>query len=101
VKPAEGQLRGDRAGQGQKHIPLGVPDIALRAEEGVRVATADQGGPPFDHFIESAEGEADAARQDEQPFAGPQWRFSQQNFTGENGRDKSLREMAKPVIVVA
>jgi len=41
MQPRQQQLRCDRADEREEHVPLRIPDIALRTEESLRVTAAD------------------------------------------------------------
>ena len=45
MKPGQHQLRDHRSGQGQEHIPLGIPDITLSRQKCVGLLARKQGGP--------------------------------------------------------
>jgi hypothetical protein len=54
----ENYLCYDRSAHAYEHIPLGVPDITLSAEERSSCSvSAYDGGPPFDKLIKCAKGE--------------------------------------------
>src|SRR5829696_4308871 len=101
VQLAEEDLCRERADQGEEHVPLGVPDVALGAEEVCRGRAADHGGPPFDELVEGAEGEAGAGDQEEEPAVPLERGPAQQHLADQDGRHEALGEVAQAVVVVA
>src|SRR2546425_4195922 len=67
-------------GERREHVPLGVPDVALRAEEGVCSMAACERRPPFEELIECAEGEASRRHEGEKPTARSQRRSAQEDL---------------------
>ena len=67
VKVGKKNKRGDCANQSHQHIGLCVPHIALTADKIIRGRAGEQGGPPFDEFVEGAESEADCDDQEGEP----------------------------------
>ena len=63
--------------------------------------TEDNRGPPFDQFVESAEGKADADHEKEEPFAGMQRRAPYKDLARDHGRDEALSEVPEPVEMIA
>lgn len=54
--------------QSKQHIGLGVPDIALGAEKCFRSFVRQQGNPPFDQLVKSADGQADTEDKKVEPL---------------------------------
>src|SRR5437867_8654729 len=100
VDTSEQQLRRNRAQQRGEHVPLRVPHVALRTEEGVGRMTAGERGPPLEELVARAEREARGRHEDEQPAAGPQRRRAQQDLADQDGGDKALDEVPEAVVVV-
>ena len=101
MQPREQQLRRDRADEREEHVPLRVPDIALRAEEGVGIAAADERREPLDELVAGAHREAHARDDGEEPPAAPQRRVPQQQFARDDRRHEALSEMPDSVVRVA
>jgi len=72
MSPAKDQLSGHGPDKGQKHIPLGIPGIALGAEKIGGCRTSQKCRPPFDKFIAGADGETGTGNQEKKPFPGSQ-----------------------------
>jgi putative lipoic acid-binding regulatory protein len=98
---AQQQLRGKRAGQREKHVPLGVPDVALGGEKLVRVGTDQQRRPPFDQFVERADRQRHAKHQEKQDFPAADAENAQQQLARHHCRHETLGQMAQPVVGVA
>lgn len=60
VDAAQEQQGAGGADQGAEHVPLGVPDVSLRAQESVRGLASGDRREPFQHLEDGAEGEAGA-----------------------------------------
>ena len=86
--------------QGQKHIPLRVPRVALGSEKCGRGFACCQCRPPFDKFVEGAKGETNCDRQEIKPFAGSQRGPPEQDFARQDGGNEALCEMSNPVVMV-
>src|SRR5690606_14862144 len=56
VPAGQEPLRRDGADEGEAHIPLRVPHVALCAEEGVRLGAHEECGPPLQQFVKRADG---------------------------------------------
>ena len=59
MKIAENEEGADGTAHRQEHIPLSIPDIALCCEESIGVLTDSERDPPFEEFIERADGEGE------------------------------------------
>lgn len=101
VEPSEQQQGADAAEQGEQHVGLGIPDVALGAEECFGGFSAELCDPPFDQFVEGTDREANAAHEEGEPFAALQRRAPQQDLARRNRRHESLHEMPNLVVVVA
>src|SRR6266567_7292575 len=101
VQARQGQLRDDRSDQRVQHVPLRVPDVALRSQKIVRRGPADHGRPPLDELVARADRQADAADDEEQPAARAQRRAAEQHFARDDRGHEALREMTDAVVVVA
>ncbi len=55
--------------QRQEHVSLGIPNIPLGAQELACRLPQDKGAPPFEQFVDGAEGQANANDQEGQPPA--------------------------------
>src|SRR5207247_1357083 len=100
VAASKDQLCGDSAQQSTEHVPLRVPDVALRTKEGFSGMASRERRPPFEELVTRAEREAHRRHEDEQPTAGPQRRRAQQDLADQDGGDKSLDEVSDAVVVV-
>ena len=65
----EQELGGDRPHQGAQHIPVGVPDIALRRQIRIGRLSQQRRCCPFDELETRADREAHGTRQKEKPAA--------------------------------
>src|SRR5687767_13251837 len=66
------------ADQSQKHVPLRIPDIALRAEEGgAHVTSDDQRDPPLEQLPKRGEGEHHAQDEEVEPASAYERRLTQ------------------------
>src|SRR5690349_7323437 len=95
VEAREEEQRGYRADERHEHVPLGVPDVALSAEERVGGRAAEDGGEPFDQLVGRAHREADADDEKGEPLATLERRSSEQHLAREHGGDEALRDVAK------
>src|SRR5262249_6277406 len=98
VLAREQQLRRDRADEREEHVPLRVPGVALRAEEGLRRLAAEQPGPPPEELVGGADRERAHRDEREEPPPALQGRGPQQELAGEDRRHEALREVAEPVV---
>ena len=94
-------LRTYRSKQCQKHVPLRVPDVTLRAQERFGRLAADEGRPPFDEFIGRAKRQAHGGYEEKQPLPWHEWRPSDENLPHPDRRNKALGKMTKPVVMIA
>ncbi len=101
MHPGEGQLRDDRSAKGQKHVPLRIPNVALRAEKGLGGRPGPHRYPPLDELIAGADGQADARDDEEQPFTRLQRGGAEQYFPGDHGRNEPLSKMAYAVVIIS
>src|SRR3989344_735887 len=92
--------RDDSPNQRTKHIPLRVPDVALRTEEGLCPCSCCYRCSPLEKFIGRADGEHHADYEEWQPSALLEWRGAEQYLAHDDGRDKSLGKMSEAIIVV-
>src|SRR5260370_35733451 len=83
----------DRSHEGREHVPLSVPLIALRAQEGVRALPADQGRPPLDQLARPADGQAHADDQEREPRARPDRRPADQDLPDDDRGHEALGEV--------
>src|SRR4051812_35646339 len=60
MRAPENALRRERPDERHQHVPLGVPNISLGAEEGVGRGASDDGGSPLDELVAGADAETDA-----------------------------------------
>ena len=91
---------GNGAEQGAKHILLCVPGVALRSEKTDCGIATDQSCPPFDQLIEGADGQTNAHDQEWLPAFSVQDLQPDKDFAGNDGRHKTLHNMAKAIVVV-
>src|SRR6266436_5407559 len=91
----------DRSHEGREHVPLSVPLIALRAEEGVRALPADEGRPPLDELVGRADGQAHADDQEREPLAGPERRPADQDLADDDRGHEALGEVPEAIVGVA
>src|ERR1043165_4547973 len=101
VNPAHKSQSGRRADTSHEHVLLRIPGIALSAEKRVCGCAGELSHGPFKQFVAGADCQANAENYESQPFAAVERRSLKQNFPSENGRDKSLSEMAKPIIIIS
>ena len=101
VKTFQCQLGRDRADQRQEHIPLGIPGIALCAEERGCRFPCQESCPPFDQFVEGAEGQTDAGHEEKEPLAVYQRRAPQEDLARKDRGDEPLRGVTDAVVVVS
>ncbi len=101
VNPGEQDLRSESAQQAQEHVPLRVPDVALRSEKRQRGLPGSEGRPPFDELVKRRDRETDARHQEEEPAARPQRRLPQEDLPGQDRRHEALHDMAEAVVVIA
>ena len=97
----EDELREDRAEGGEGHVFLGVPDVALGAEEGVAFGAAHHGDAPFEELVGRAEGEADGDDDGEEPAAPADDAVPDEDLAREDRGHEPLGEVADAVVVVA
>ena len=89
------ELGTDGADQSQEHVPLGIPDVALRTQEGLCGLTPQQHRrPPLDHLVEGTERQAHADDEEEEPLPGLEWRLPEQDLSSQNHRNEASFEMA-------
>src|SRR5947199_8058062 len=100
VAASKYQLCGDSAQKSREHVPLRVPHVALRTEEGVCRMPAGERGPPFEELVARAEREARRSHEHEQPTTRSQRRRAQQDLADQDGGDEALDEVTEPVVVV-
>ena len=101
VQAAKEDLSAHRPNQREKHVPLGIPDIALRTDKGARRLVGDHRRPPFEHFVKRADRQAGTGHQREHPLAAPQRRGAQEQLAHDHCREEALGEMAQPIVVIA
>jgi hypothetical protein len=101
MKMGKEQESASGAKQGQTHVGLRIPDIALAAEKIVRGAAGEGGRPPFNQFVESANGEANGNDQKRDPFFSVYDVEAKKHFARDHRGDESLQEMPEPVVVIA
>lgn len=90
-----------RADEGAEHVTLGVPVVALGAEECLRGFSRDEGGGPFEEFVDRADGHADADDAEGQPSALCDDVVTDEYFAANDGGDEALQEVAEAVVVIA
>jgi len=101
VEAGKEELGGDGAEEGEGHVFLGVPDIALGAEEGGALVAGVDGDGPFEELVEGADGEAGGDGEGEEPAASADDSAAEVDFAGGDGGDEALGEVAEAVVVVA
>ena len=89
------------ADQGEQHIRLGVPDVALAAKKIICGRAAGERRPPLDQFIKGADRQTNRQDQEGKPFAPVQNSESKQNFTRNHRGYESLHEVAETIVVIA
>lgn len=101
MQPGEQQQCTQGSDQGEKHVRLGVPGIALRAEELDRPLSGREGHPPLDQLIERADGKGHADHQQIEHPAMGQVPSAQQGFPRQQRRNQTLHEVPQLVVGVA
>ena len=101
VAAREHEQRERGADQAEEHVPLGVPGVALGAEERLRGLPVEERAPPLDELVAGRERQAHRGRQHREPAAASEGRAAHQHLADEDGGDKALDEVAEPVVVVA
>lgn len=101
VQACKGQLRKDCTDKGKKHIPLRIPDIPLRAEEGICAFTAEQSGPPLYEFIAGADCETDRCHKEEEPLPRLERGPAEENLADKDGRDEPLGDVPQSIVMIA
>src|SRR5688572_28294580 len=94
-------LREERAAQRDEHVPLRVPDVSLRAEEGFGGGARARGDPPLDELVQRADGKGDAGHEEEEPSAARDHALAHEDLARHHRRHEALREVADAVVVVA
>ena len=86
--------------QGPGHIRLGIPFIALEGQESIRGGAGQERHPPLNQFIERTDGQADTDHDEPEPIPPNNNLITQQDFPGDNRRDKALGNMPELVVIV-
>src|ERR1041384_1920624 len=93
--------RADRADQTHEHVFLRVPNVALGSQKFRRRRAADQRAPPFNEFVSHADCHADRDDEKRLPAFTIENVEPNKKFARDHRRDKSRREMAEPIVVIA
>ena len=94
MDPRQERERGDRPGQRREHVPLGVPRVALGAEEGLGRRPRRLGGPPLHQFVESTQSETEANDQKWLPRSAADDFEANEQLAGDDRRNEALSKVA-------
>ena len=90
-----------RTDETPEHVGLRIPDVALCSQKSLRVRGIGKGGQPLDDLIERRKSKGHSYGHEVQPLSRPDRRSPGDDFTGVNGRAKSLHEMPDFIVIVA
>lgn len=100
-----GDLEGNEgytcADESAEHVALGVPAVALGAEERLRCLCGNEGRCPFNEFIHGADGHADRNDAEGHPATFFDHFVTNEDFSANDCGDEALHEMTKAVVMVA